>query len=362
MNPLLIIEPNLSSSSGHYADFVRSVGACARDAEIEVYADPAADAMLAVMEGVSVCATRPRVGERFAEWRTICRAVRRRQLFLVLTADARHAAAVSVAASATGMHPSNARLFFHRPPTTTRDRFFTPFGEEARQHALAITATEQVAERLRADGWRRVVCVPYPTTAPETLPSPEPFRHLLMAGAARVNKGLDIVTELAGQWAREGRSIPLLVQVSKKRANSYGSREGKVVQALISSGYRGLCTDVSAPGRDAYLERFRGALVLAPYAREQFASQVSGVVLDALLQGAPVIATSGTWPGVMVERFGAGVTIAERTSTALAAAIDQVLADWPAYAERACAAARVLAAEHDPSHLLAVLVGDDVIV
>jgi UDP:flavonoid glycosyltransferase YjiC (YdhE family) len=75
-------------------------------------------------------------------------------------------------------------------------------------------------------------------------------------------------------------------------------------------------------------------------------------VLDALLHGAPVIATRDTWPGDQVDRFGAGVTIAERSPEALAAAIDKVMADWQVYQNNACAAARVLAKEHNPRHLL----------
>ncbi len=358
MTQLLIIEPNLRTPSGHYADFVRAVGVRAGEASLGVFAHPAADGMLEAMSGVQVCREQPRVGEPLAEWRTILRAVRKGLPFLVLTADGRHAAAVSMAAASAGCRPDRARLFFHRPPTTFRDKCFLPLAGLARRHALAITSTEPVADELRASGWRRVACVPYPALAPAEPPVPVPFSHLLMAGAARINKGLDLVAGLASQWASEGRAVPLVVQVSQKHADRHGHREEAVVQELLSSGYRGLRPDDSAPGRAEYLARFRGALVLAPYAREQFASQVSGIVLDALLHGSPVIATRGTWPGAQVERFGAGETIAERTPGALAAAIDRVLADWPSYAGRACDAARVLAREHDPRRLLEILLQD----
>jgi glycosyltransferase involved in cell wall biosynthesis len=212
-----------------------------------------------------------------------------------------------------------------------------------------------VADALIETGWKNVVCVPYPTLAEKMPPEPVPFSHLLMAGAARINKGLDLVAELAVQWAHEGRNTPLLVQVSQKHADRHGHREAAVVRTLLSSGYQGLRADATAPDRTEYLARFRGALVLAPYAREQFASQVSGIVLDALLHGAPVIATRGTWSGNQVERFGAGVTIAERTPAALAAAIDLVMSDWSAFAGKSCHAAQILALEHDPQHLLNVI-------
>lgn len=357
MQNLLVIEPNLRNSSGHYADFVRAIGSRAEGNELEVYAHPDADNILAKMSGVRVCSREPRVGRYLAEWLTIFRAVREDQPFLVLTADGRHAAAVSLSAVRNGCMPIHARLFFHRPPTTMRDKCFLPFAGLARTHALAITPTEMVADALRASGWQRVICVPYPVLAEKTPPEPVPFSHLLMAGAARLNKGLDIIASLAVQWATERRTIPLFVQVSKKRKAKHGRNEAGIVETLLSSEYAGLITDETPPGRPEYLKRFTGALVLAPYAREQFASQVSGIVLDALLHGAPVIATQGTWPGDQVERFNAGVTISERTPAALAEAIDKVLADWPTYSDKACAAAKILAQEHDPVHLLRVLRG-----
>jgi hypothetical protein len=349
---LLIVEPNLRNPSGHYAEFVRAVGARAGGEAIEVFAHPDADTMLGAMPGVRVCTAEPRVGRPFAEWRTIFRAVERDLPFLVLTADGRHAAAVSVAGILSGRRPGNARLYFHRPPSTARDRLLLPLAASAREHAMAVAPTGAVARSLRDGGWKRVECVPYPALGAPVPPQPVPFSHLLMAGAARLNKGLDLVAALAARWAGEGREIPLLVQVSKKHAARHGRREGAVVDALLSSGYRGLRAEETAPDRAEYLARLRGALVLAPYAREQFASQVSGVVLDALLHGAPVVTTAGTWPGAQVERFGAGVTVQERTPAALSAAIDTVLAGWPAFAARACDAARTLAAEHDPRHLL----------
>jgi hypothetical protein len=352
MKPLLIIEPNLRNPSGHYAEFVRAVGARAAGEGLEVFAHPGADGMLASMPGVRVCAEEPRVGRPLAEWRAIFRAVERGAPFLVLTAGGRHAAAVSAAGALSGRPPGNARLFFHRPPSTGRDRLLLPFAASAREHAMAVAPTEAVARSLRTGGWRRVECVPYPALGAPVPPRPVPFSHLLMAGAARLNKGLDLVASLAARWAAEDRTIPLQVQVSKKHAARHGRREGAVVEALLSSGYGGLRAEGTPPDRDEYIGRFRGALVLAPYDREQFASQVSGVVLDALLHGAPVVTTRGTWSGAQVERFGAGVTMEERTAAALSTSIDRVLEEWPAYAARACAAAPILAAEHDPRRLL----------
>jgi len=355
MNSLLIIEPNLRSPSGHYAEFVRAVGSRVTGSTLEVFAHPAADPMLSSMPGIAVHPASPRVGDLLAEWRTICHSLAAGKPFLLLTADGRHAAATALFSTLTGRIPRHAGFFFHRAPTTWRDRLLYPLTLSAREYSLAITATEQVAASLRSLGWQRVCYVPYPAVGAAQLPQPAAFSHLLMAGAARLNKGLDLVADLACSWAKEKRSVPLFVQVSRKHAARHGKREALFVEKLLSSGYTALTASADPPQREEYVRRFQGALVLAPYAREQFASQVSGIVLDALLHGAPVIATGGTWPAAQVERFGAGITLDERTPRALAAAIDRILADWRHYSARACEAARTLTEEHDPRHLLSAL-------
>jgi len=354
MQRLLIIEPNLRVHSGHYAEFVRALGARA-EGEIDIVAHPDADELLRSIPGVRASMEEPRIGRPLAEWRRILRATSDGTRFLVLTSDGRHAAAVSAAAALSSRAPDHACFFFHWIPTGLRASLLLRLSARARKHSLAITPTEKIAHVLREAGWRRVECVPYPALGPVHPPEPAHFARVMMAGAARLNKGLDVIAALAWRWAGEARSMPLFVQVSTKHALRHGRREAAVVESLLASGYRGLQVDDRAPDRGEYTARFNGALVLAPYERERFSDAVSGVVLDALLHGAPVIATRGTWPGMQVERFGAGITIEQRTPDALAAAIDQVLTEWPAYAERACAAARILAQEHDPGRLLKLL-------
>lgn len=355
MKPLLIIEPNLRKPSGHYAEYVRALSAVAAGRDIDVLAHPEADAMLGAMPGVHVSGREPRVGSLCAEWRTILRAVREDTPFLVLTSDGRHALAVSLSSLVTRKPPVHARLYFHWIPKGLRDSLLMKLSAPAREHALAIAPTDAIAASLREMGWMRVKHVPYPMLCPVRAPEPVPFSRILVAGALRLNKGLDLVVELIDLWKKQHRTTPVFVQTSMKRALSHGRRESELVARLFSIGYQGLETNDDSPDREEYVARFRGSLVLAPYEKERFANAVSGVVLDALLHGTPVVATKGTWPGFMVERFGAGVTFEERTPEALSAAIDQVLNEWPDFAARACQAADVLAREHDPRNLLGLL-------
>ena len=129
----------------------------------------------------------------------------------------------------------------------------------------------------------------------------------------------------------------------------------QTVARLLAAGYRGLVADPKAPDRAEYAARFEGALVLAPYERAKFANGVSGVVLDALLHGAPVVATSGTWAGDVVDRFDAGIVLRDRTAAQLADAVERILGRWDRYAQNAAKASEALATEHDPRALARVI-------
>jgi hypothetical protein len=93
-------------------------------------------------------------------------------------------------------------------------------------------------------------------------------------------------------------------------------------------------------------------LVLIPYQVRQFRTKTSGVTIDALLAGKPVVATRGTWAGGLVERFGAGLTYTEGDVGSMQSAVSEVIRDIDAYRTRVAEIRDVVAAEHDPKQLL----------
>ena len=356
-SPLTIVEPKLRGPSGHYAEFVRAIAARADGvfSEIRVVADPRARGFLATLGGAVPVDAAPPAAGTLAELAAIGASLRAGTRTLVLTANASHALSADWLSFAGRDGLSRLSLFVHWPLSKPQARLALALSPRTRRHALFIAPTRGVRDMLSEAGCARVAQVAYPAARTASTPMRAPFRHLLMAGAARINKGLDLVAELAERYAREGRDTPLLVQVSPKHVDHHGSREDAVVARLLAANYRGLVADPKAPDRDEYATRFVGSLVLAPYERARFADGVSGVVLDALLHGAPCVATAGTWAGDAVARFDAGVTIRERTPEALAQAVDAVLARWDHYAARAAEASDALAAEHDPRHVAKLL-------
>jgi len=355
--PLSIIEPKLRGPSGHYAEFVRAIAARADGLfpSVEVVADPRAAGYLPSLSGaVPVRGTRCARG-RLAEWGAVASSLAARRATLVMTANASHVTLAELLSVGRRDRLDRLALLFHWTLDAPTDRLQLALGACARRRALFLATTRGVREGLLRLGCARVEEIAYPATRAEGAPMRAPFRHLLMAGAARINKGLELVAGLAEMYAAEGRSLPLLVQVSPKHVDRHGSREDAVVARLLAARYAGLVADPKAPDREEYAARFAGALVLAPYDPAKFAESVSGVVLDALLHGAPVVTSAGTWAAAVVSRFGAGVVLPERSPAALGAAVESVLANWDHHAARAAEASDALAAEHDPRRVAQLL-------
>ena len=370
---LRVIEPNLAGPSGHYAEFIRALAARSDGIfrAIEVVAAPRASSFLASLgSAVPVEAVALPSGP-LAELRAIRASLQAGRRTLVLTATALHALAADRGAFLSRSKLGALSMFVHWPLAKPRDRFSLTLAACVRAESLFLVPTSGVRASLLEADCDHVAQIAYPATRAESVRLQAPFKHLLMAGAARINKGLDVIAGLAELLARDARLAaaegvsstnellaepPLLVQVSPKHVGKtgrdrHGAREDAVVARLLAANYRGLVADPKAPDRDEYAKRFEGALVLAPYERAKFADGVSGVVLDALLHGAPVVATSGTWAGDVVERFDAGVAIRDRTPEALRAAVARVLGRWDLYVANAAKASEVLAAEHDPRAL-----------
>jgi glycosyltransferase involved in cell wall biosynthesis len=176
-----------------------------------------------------------------------------------------------------------------------------------------------------------------------------------MAGALRFNKGLAVLAELVERWSRRGAEIPLLLQASTKHANRHGSREAPLLRRIEAAAYRPLREQSGSLDRDRYLANFRGAITLAAYEPATFAGQVSGVAIDALMSGSPIVASEGTEPARLVEEFGAGVVVPFGDAEALDHAIEAMLRDRHRFFAEARAAGEILARRHDPSRLARML-------
>jgi glycosyltransferase involved in cell wall biosynthesis len=357
MNRVLrIIEPNLTGNAGHYGEFIRCLAERSDGLfdRIEVHGGTGS-ASLELLNHPSI-----RVAETFGQGSPGEARILRdfagdpSTPCLVLTAKSQHAVLAQIAALG-GATLDHLRLYVHWKERALFQRMLVLLAPAARRGCRVITPVESTATYLRRQGWHRVEYVPYPVLAPRHVPPHEPRpARFLVAGAARMNKGLQLVADVAQRMDRLDPQIPLLVQTTGKRSGRQGAAEAEQLKRLARSN-GAVQLDATPPGREEYSRRFAGAIVLTPYDPIKFADNVSGVALDALLHGAPIIATAGTWQAGLIQRFGCGVIMNRWTSEALADAMSVAAAEWTALSTHAREASRVLALEHDPRHAVAAL-------
>jgi glycosyltransferase involved in cell wall biosynthesis len=351
--PLHLVEPTLESEAGHCHSFVRSVCAARRegDGPITVYAG----ARLPNLEGPGVRVVpyfRRRI-RRLQSFFLYRRLLREPGRILVSTAGRSDMVLLSLAAGGT-IPRAKVFLYLHWVhPTPSKRKFFRKVG--ARQPNLVLMGpTETVVDIFRASGFPDVRVLPYPITP---VPSPGAdagagFRHVLFAGAARRDKGFPKVVDLVCRMARDGARIPVAVQASPDHYGKYDGEIGSELRRLRDAAYPWLRTIPDTLGQEAYREMFEGAVVLQPYSREDFTDRISGVTLDALSAGAPVVATSGTWMARVAERFGAGVSLDDLAPEALLRAVEHIREAYPRFHRNALAAGRALQVEHGARRLL----------
>lgn len=104
------------------------------------------------------------------------------------------------------------------------------------------------------------------------------------------------------------------------------------------------------------MEMFRGSVVLQPYDPAIFATQISGITLDAFAAGAPAIVTEGMWSAGEVGRTGAGAVVRSCDPESIHAAVTRVFADIQRYREAACGASDLKRLEQDSPPLAKVLI------
>ena len=345
--PLQVVEPTLEDYSGHCHSLVSSLVRAARGCAIELWAGqirqaqaPQGNSGVPMTFGPDVTVhSHFRRRERLQQMLRLMHRLLRTPARVVLT-TARTRDLVLVALAAPGRLPADrVFLYFHWLRETSSKRRLFRF-VAARQPDLAIfCTTDRLVEVFRACGFRHVAMLPYP--APETSreESPVPFRRLLYAGAARRDKGFGIVVDLVQWLASTGSDIPIAVQITPEHYGKYDEPTRADIARLEAIRYGPLTLIRETPPPGEYAANFPGSICLQPYDAVEFADRVSGVTLDALAQGCPIVATAGTWTARLIQPFDAGIALQSPDAESVHAAALSLRADYPRYRANALAAA-----------------------
>jgi len=360
-NPIHIIEPTLETEAGHCHSFIESL-CLTGSGEMRsfcVWAGRRARLPRLESSGITVRPHFHRRLRRLQEYILLGKLMKSPGRIFISTAG-RIDLVLADRAAGGEIPPGKVYLYVHwiRPTAAKEEVFRKVAGNQP--HMVILAPTASVSEVFTGCGFGNTKVVPYPITPMAGSPGDgsTDFRHLLYAGAARQDKGFSSVVELVACLAGLGREIPVVIQASADHYDRYDHRTRSDLSRLESTRYPSLCMYRETLDPFAYADLFRGAICLQPYRREDFADRISGVTLDALSVGCPVIATAGTWMARVVQRFDAGRTLEGMSPQEILDAVDAVRGDYGRYQRNAIIAGRAIQEEHSARHLLSILSGD----
>ena len=185
--------------------------------------------------------------------------------------------------------------------------------------------------------------------APVVFPSPrvaasgaspsarDPAAPLLFSclGPARFEKGIDVLQAAIALYLADSTNPPVRFAIQWPAPIEDG--EGRPYPpdaALAASGKVDFVTEpLTSQAYDALLAA-TGCMVL-PYRRSSYFARISGVAVEAVTAGIPVIATADTWTSELVATDGAGIAVPDGDARALAAALAEMARDFPRHHQAA---------------------------
>jgi hypothetical protein len=340
--PLHIIEPTLEGEAGHCFSFVNSLCSAAGDHPITVWCGRRA--FVSFPAGVHIKRLFYRRLRRIQAWWLYRTLLKQPGRIFVATGGRTDLVLLHLAAS--GSIPADkVYLYVHWFRTSPAKRRQLE-KLAARQPGITIFApTASVCEEFRAAGFGHTRHVPYPITP---LASPVPsegsrgFSHVLFAGAARHDKGFSDVVTFVELLAATGRCIPVSLQTSAQNYDKIDEATSTGLSRLERLDYPHLRRYADTLEQGDYRALFNGAICLQLYSRQDFADRISGVTLDALSMGSPVVTLAGTWIARVVSEFDAGLVLESPAPEAVLAAVTRIMANYEQYCRHALEAGREL--------------------
>jgi len=170
-----------------------------------------------------------------------------------------------------------------------------------------LTDSERLSAEYRALGVRNVATLPVPILLPEAAPTAgEPgFVDVSFLGSARVEKGFCELAGLVARFGREagGRRVRAVIQTTRDSADPRVRAATEELRALErrlpADSLRLLDSPVPM---DVYYGWVRSAGIVAlPYLSQKYNASTSGIFVEAVCFGVPVLAPAHSWMSDMIE-------------------------------------------------------------
>ena len=234
-------------------------------------------------------------------------------------------------------------------------------GHIAAGRVTIATDSERLAEEyLRLTGLRPAVFPSPRIAAPPAKArrrrkrAPLTFAAL---GPARFEKGIDVLQRAIALYLADPANPParFTIQWPQPITDAAG-RPYRRDKRLIASGNVTFLTEpLASTAYDALLAA--SDCIVLPYRRSSYYARISGVAIEAVTAGIPVIATADTWTAELVASSGAGLAVPDGDAKALAAAMAELARDYPRYRAEADARRERALAAHTGVEFMAKLWG-----
>jgi glycosyltransferase involved in cell wall biosynthesis len=231
-------------------------------------------------------------------------------------------------------------LYFHWYRESPRKFRFLQKMAVRQPNLVIFGTTPTVVDLFTRAGFGNARVLPYPASTPIPQSEIVPFSNLLYAGAARQDKGFRQVVDLVGMLADSKETIPVAVQISADHFGKMDSETREDIERLRRIGYGPLRLIEETLTPAEYSALYPGSICLQPYDRDEFRDRVSGVTLDALAAGCPIVTTAGTWMSRLIEPSRAGIALDTPTAGKMYDAAKMIIADYADFQSRAWSAGR----------------------
>jgi len=250
-------------------------------------------------------------------------------------------------------------FYFHWINATARKRTFLEKLARKQPNFMILGPTPAVIEVFHEAGFKNAHIVPYPISGlvQNARAGHDQFSGLLYAGAARQDKGISQVVDIVEHMSGLKLQIPVKLQNSPDHRGKYDDVTKADIERLEKINYPALQLFSATLNAEEYANQFAGAICIQLYSAKSFADRISGVTLDALSAGSPIVTTAGTWIARMVERFEAGVVVNNTEPEKILSAVQQIIADYPRYNGNAYRAGLALQQENSADILFKTVAG-----
>jgi glycosyltransferase involved in cell wall biosynthesis len=332
-----VVEPTLQDYAGHCYSLVRSFADAASGQPIAIWGGKGADSL----EFGSHTDARPYFHRRLRVvqlyW-LVRRLLKLPGRILLMTARRSDLSLLDWAAQ-RAIPAGKVFVYFHWYRETPARLEYLKKMARVQPNIAILTTTQSLAGLFAGAGFKQVTWLPYPLTAGLRTARTKPeFNHLLYAGAARQDKGFRRVVDLVEHMYRRGEKIPVVVQISADHYGKYDEKTRNDIARLRRCDYVALDLVEESLSPERYAELYRGAICLQPYDPEPFQDRVSGITMDALAYGSPVIVPARTWMARLVEPALAGAVVQDSEPATLLSAVNAVRDDYDQFSRNASVA------------------------